>query len=135
MDKFAGGDLSGILEKLMSDEKFGEVVDAVRSSISANAENGSNISSTPESAPVSAETVPTDSPVSMIPNLSPELMSKLPMIMSMLSGSDSGNHKNDSKLQDRKRLLQALKPFLSQSRKDAVDNIVNIAGIADLFGL
>ncbi len=141
MDKFTNGeDLSEVIGKLMADEKFGEIVEAVRESFSANAEDASSDSShkNAESAKASDDSIdntPTDSPVPAIPQLSPELMSKLPMIMSMLSGDKKGDGKGESRLADRKRLLQALRPFLSKSRKEAVDSIVNIAGIADLFGL
>ena len=135
MDNLTSGeDLSEMLEKLMADEKFGEILNAVKSSFSAGAEDSSD-SVEVEASAVSADVLPAESPISAIPGLSPELISKLPMIMSMLSGGKPDGQKSDSKLQDRKRLLQALKPFLSQSRRDAVDNIVNIAGIADLLGL
>ena len=54
MDNLSGGDFSDILAKLMSDEKFGEIVEAVKGSFSANAENDpppeSDTSSTESSA-------------------------------------------------------------------------------------
>ena len=122
MDNLPKGDeLSGVIGKLMNDEKFSEILEAVKSSFSASDENDT------QKSDIAA-------PVPQIPALSPELMSKLPEIMSMLSGGESSG-KTDSRLADRKRLLQALKPFLSQSRREAVDSIVNIAGIADLLGL
>ncbi len=120
------GDMSKMLERLMADEKFGELLNSVKESISASADNASE-----KTAP-SEKSVQAESPISAIPKLSPELMSKLPEIMGMLSGSGGST---DSKMADRKRLLSALKPFLSDKRKNAVDSIVNIAGIADLFGI
>lgn len=124
------GDLSEIMQKLMSDEKFMEMAQAVKESISADADNTETIP-VEVSEEVSAETG--SSPVAGIPKLSPELMAKLPEIMSMLS--HDGTKKLSSKMEDRKRLLNAMKPFLSEKRRIAVDSIVNIAGFADLFGL
>ena len=122
------GDMSEMLSRLMSDEKFMEMAEAVKASLSADDDN---------TDPAPEETQDTDSeessPVAGIPKLSPELMSKLPEIMGMLSSS--GGKKGHSKMEDRKRLLAAMKPFLSEKRRDAVDSIMNIAGFADLFGL
>ena len=127
-----GNDLSEIIGKLMADENFGKVLDAVKKSYSANAENDQSPSAElSQPAPQQSET----SPESAIPALSPELMSKLPSIMSMLSGNVSAGGKSHSRMDDRKKLLYALKPFLSQRRRDAVDSIVNIASITDLFGI
>lgn len=119
--------MSKMLERLMADEKFSELLNSVKESFSADADNAPvNTDPVPES-PASEQT-----PIPSIPKLSPELMSKLPEIMGMLSGEGGSS---DSKMADRKRLLNALKPFLSDKRKNAVDSIVNIAGIADLFGI
>lgn len=127
-----GEDTSKLLQSLMADERFGEVLEAVKGAFSTDAENSAPSTSSPPT-PDEAEPV-SSAPIPAIPQLSPELMSKLPSIMSMLS-AEKADGKNSSRLNDRKRLLQALKPFLSQGRRDAVDSIVNIAGIADLLGL
>ena len=121
-------DMSQLLGKLMSDEKFNELVKSVKTSISADVEDAT--SALPETS-AETESVPS-SDVSM-PTLSPELISRLPEIMGMLS--DSGGKQGSSRIEDRKRLLNAMKPFLSEKRRSAVDSIVNIAGIADLFGI
>ncbi len=119
-------DMSKLLEQLMADEKFGEVLASVKESLSANVDNADS------SAPAENAPAPAPSPIPAIPKLSPELMAKLPEIMGMLSGGESHS---GSGMEDRKRLLYALKPFLSENRRNAVDSIVNIAGIADLFGI
>ena len=139
-DALRSEDMSKVLEKLMADEKFGEILSAVKSTMSENPDSANN-----SSAPVSVETEENSedkAPVSAIPQLSPELLAKLPDIMTMLSGSSiiKGGGKGpdkggDTRIADRKRLLQAMKPFLSDRRREAVDSIVNIAGIADLFGI
>lgn len=142
MDRLENSDeLSSAAMKLMSDDSFGELLSSVRSAISANAENYSPTDTSPvgseaESAAQNAASG-TASPISAIPQISPELLSKLPEIMSALSAGTSGGdeRKGASRMADRKRLLTAMKPFLSENRRNAVDSIVNIAGIADLFGI
>lgn len=127
-------DISELIGKLVSDEKFGEVLRSVKESISANAEDPS---SSPEQSQETAKepaNTPTENPIPSIPTLSPELIAKLPEIMGMLSSGGS-DKKPGSRMEDRKRLLSAMKPFLSERRRAAVDSIVNIAGIADLFGI
>lgn len=135
MDNLTSGeDLSRMIEKLMADEKFAEIVSAVKGSFSTDADNTGS-SNTARDAAVEEDVKST--PASSIPELSPELLSRLPQIMSMLSSGskEGGSSKDSSHLADRKRLLQALRPFLSEHRREAVDSIVNIAGIADLFGI
>ncbi len=124
-DETTGMDMSKLLENLMADERFGEVLNAVKESFSTSADNPPKTESD--------GSAPNEAPVPAIPTMSPELMAKLPEIMGMLNLGKDG--KRDSAMADRKRLLTALKPFLSENRKNAVDSIVNIAGIADLFGI
>ena len=128
------GDMSEMLGRLISDEKFGELVESLKESFSANAESGSSAeeNTTADITPTEQNEEPRPNPG--IPKLSPEIMAKLPEIMGMLSSSEGGK-KHNSKMEDRKRLLTAMKPFLSEKRRHAVDSIVNIAGFADLFGL
>ncbi len=135
MDKLGSGeDISKMIEALMTDEKFAEVVTSIKESFSAKAEDSSSEEISPETTEADQNT--SVSPISAIPEISPELISKLPEIISMMSGGNNGHPtKNNSHLSDRKHLLQALKPFLSSQRKEAVDSILNVAGIADLLGL
>lgn len=132
MDNFPdGNELSDIIGKLLADDNFGKILETVKGSFSADAENETAVEPVTEES----SSVEEGSPTSAIPALSPELISKLPAIMSMLSQSGSDGSKSHSKMDDRKKLLCALKPFLSHRRRDAVDSIVNIAGITDLFGI
>ena len=61
----------------------------------------------------------------------PEILSKLPSMMSALSGmggiskSDSG----DDPKADRKELLRALKPFLSEKRCSVIDSLLQFEGL------
>ena len=130
MDKSNGSDdISKMIESLMADEKFGEILASVKESFSTNANNKeSSLDSKAEEHEQAVSTA--------LPALSPEIMSKLPSIISMISGSsDDCESKTGTDLADRKCLLQALRPFLSQKRREAVDSILNVAGIADLLGL
>lgn len=140
MDR-SGDELMGMLSTLMADERFGEVLTAVRESFSPDAENSSANAENNNSgtAPVIEESPAPSVPTGASPDsrqsspIPPELISKLPEIMGMLSAG--GGKGGNSRMADRKRLLQALKPFLSDRRREAVDSIVNIAGIADIFGI
>lgn len=138
MDKIGGDDLSKMIQTLMADEKFGEILSSVKESFSSKAENDPPDESSEETQVEPADISDTAVSVSAANStngFSPEIISKLPMIMSMLSGGDGADSKSNSHLADRKCLLRALKPFLSTQRRDAVDSILNVADIADLFGL
>lgn len=84
-------------------------------------------------------------------SISPELMSRLPAIMSSLSSSFGGSgssfggsgssspvgsfggsahHPSQNK---RLALLHALRPYLSEHRRDAIDRIVKITALGDLL--
>ena len=81
-----------------------------------------------------------------IPTVTPEMMAKLPQMMSalspLLSGGKGGGEgrKEDGPggstgdAEKRKRLLAALKPYLSSSRRDAVDSILKVTEMTDLMG-
>ena len=87
MDKSIGGDdLSKMIESLMADEKFGEILSSVKDSLSAKAENKASEDTADEIRNDADDTMieTSASPISAIPQLSPELLSKLPAIMSML---------------------------------------------------
>lgn len=77
----------------------------------------------------------------------PELMAKLPQVMAMLrpmldgamqGGSTEPVAKSEatpkkSPPDDRSALLLALKPFLSEDRKNAVDAILRISALGDVL--
>lgn len=130
-----GGDFSKVLERLMADEKFADIVAAVKS---ATADSSGAVNDTPTDTEKSDnDAVTTAAEMPEMPKIPPEMLSKLPQIMSMLSPATekSATHSGGVITSDKKRLLQALKPFLGEHRRDAIDSIVNIAGIADLFGI
>ena len=76
------------------------------------------------------------------PSVTPEMMSALPSIMQAIAPGFSGTDKNEKASGDggevcdaecRKRLLLALKPYLSDGRRDALEGILAVAQLGDLL--
>ncbi len=82
-------------------------------------------------------------PPKTVPQISPEMMARLPQMMAALSPLVSGMHGDKkesgesksgaSDADKRKKLLAALKPYLSSSRRDAVDSIMKVTEMTDLL--
>lgn len=99
----------------------------------------------PSEAPAEEHKEHKDTPPS-VPQIPPEMLAKLPQMMSVLSPLLSGGREGkDDKKEDssrgekgdaekRKRLLAALKPYLSSSRREAVDSILKVTEMTDLMG-
>jgi Sec-independent protein translocase protein TatA len=80
-----------------------------------------------------------------IPNVTPEMMAKLPQMMSALAPLVGSAKKADSDKKEegrtntadsekRKKLLMALRPYLSDNRREAVDGILKMTEMTDLLG-
>ena len=78
-----------------------------------------------------------------VPTITPEMMQKLPQMMSALAplvggggkeSSSGGTGKGPGDGERRKRLLAALRPYLSDSRRGAVDQILKVTEMTDLLG-
>ncbi|MBQ4043886.1 MAG: hypothetical protein IJD06_07820 [Clostridia bacterium] len=80
-----------------------------------------------------------------IPTVTPEMMAKLPQMMSALAPLVGSAKKADSEKKEegrtnaadsekRKKLLMALRPYLSENRRDAVDGILKMTEMTDLLG-
>lgn len=78
-----------------------------------------------------------------MPAITPEMMQKLPQMMSALAPlmgdagkekSSGGSAKDGHEGEKRKRLLAALRPYLSDGRRDAVDQILKVTEMTDLLG-
>ena len=82
-----------------------------------------------------------------VPTITPEMMAKLPQMMTALaplvgaSGGEShakkegGDAKNTAgEAEKRKKLLMALRPYLSEGRRDALDGILKVTEMTDLLG-
>lgn len=91
-----------------------------------------------------------------IPPITPEMMAKLPQMMAALSPlvggmrqekekeekgekgekkPDGDGHKDTkSEAEKRKKLLAALRPYLSDGRREAMDSILKVTEMTDLLG-
>ena len=82
-----------------------------------------------------------------VPSLPPEIMAKLPQMMEALAPLVGGGEKTEENRPpekkdphgavdagSRKRLLSALRPYLSGRRRDAVENILRVTEMTDLLG-
>lgn len=127
-------DLQNAVQGILSDPAFAKLV--------------GELSGTPQSAAASSEGEGAQ-PTTAAPQIPPEVLSKLPQMMSalspILSGGRDGKDGKDGKKEDgphgdkgdaekRKRLLAALKPYLSSSRREAVDSILKVTEMTDLMG-
>ena len=82
---------------------------------------------------------------SAVPAITPEMMAKLPQMMTALAPLVQSGGGSEDKSQDpgkegaadaekRKKLLLALRPYLSEGRRDAVDGILKVTEMTDLLG-
>jgi Sec-independent protein translocase protein TatA len=80
-----------------------------------------------------------------LPPITPEMMAKLPQMMSALAPLVGSAKKADSDKKEegrtntadsekRKKLLMALRPYLSDNRREAVDGILKMTEMTDLLG-
>ena len=80
-----------------------------------------------------------------IPTVTPEMMAKLPQMMSALAPLVGSAKKADSDKKEegrtntadsekRKKLLMALRPYLSDNRREAVDGILKMTEMTELLG-
>ena len=79
----------------------------------------------------------TSAPAAAAPNgaIPPDVLAKLPEMMAVLGKGGSGTNTPAAReAENRRRLLSALKPYLNPARKDAVESILKVTQITDLFG-
>ena len=77
-----------------------------------------------------------------VPAITPEMMQKLPQMMSALAPlvggkgeeKSSGGKKEPNEGEKRKRLLSALRPYLSDNRREALDQVLKVTEMTDLLG-
>ena len=119
--------LSGVFENGNFSKAFSEILSnpEMLSTISSMAQKlkESNSQNEKKEEPTVAEEAsetPASSPAS--------LAGRFPELIGMLSGQNSGAGKNR-----RSELLCALKPYLSQSRVDAIDQIIKLSEISSVF--
>ena len=156
-----GAPLSGMLGALLSNpELIKQMSGIVAAAAKGNADTATAniagtkdsseapVSSDAESTPVSASPSPSvPSPDALSAMLSdPAMLEKLPQILAVMKpllASASPAQKpqevqkavQDSPAMCRDNLLLALKPFLSSTRRDAVDQMIRIAKLGSLMGM
>lgn len=80
-----------------------------------------------------------------VPAITPEMMAKLPQMMSALAplvqasaGAEEkpkeGGKGGADEAEKRRKLLLALRPYLSDGRREAVDGILKVTEMTDLLG-
>ncbi|MBO5670927.1 MAG: hypothetical protein J6S41_05195 [Clostridia bacterium] len=119
-------ELQSAVQSILSDPAFAKLV--------------GELSGAAPSAPPAEEQ---KDPPPAIPQIPPEMLAKLPQMMSAIApllAGGKGGKKEDGPSGDkgdaekRKRLLAALKPYLSSSRREAVDSILKVTEMTDLMG-
>lgn len=126
LSSISGEDLQKTVASILGNPAFGKIL----------GELSGKTAPTPEETPA-PQNVST-------PQITPEMMAKLPQMMSalapLLSGmqgekkeSGGAEKSSASDAEKRKKLLAALKPYLSSSRRDAVDSIMKVTEMTDLI--
>ena len=121
-------------EKELSSEELGQAV----SSILADPAFGRLLSELRgEGGDAAASAAPVSAPA--VSAVTPQMLEKLPQMMAALrplvEGAEKGQGKEaDDEAARRRRLLSALRPYLSDKRRGAVDNILRITEMTDLLG-
>lgn len=122
LSSLSGEELQKTVSSILSDPAFGKIL-----------------------GELSGQTVPQKESAEpkAVPQITPEMMAKLPQMMSALAPLVSGmrGEKKESgetkpaasEAEKRKKLLAALKPYLSSSRRDAVDSIMKVTEMTDLL--
>ena len=113
--------LSDAIDRLLANP---ELLSTVASAIGVSKENKDKSDSVAESA---QKTSQEKSEASAIPQKMPEMMATLSPVLSALS--DKGKLPDD----DRSRLLCALKPYVNPHRREAIDTIVQLSKISEVF--
>ena len=105
---------------------FGEILSnpEMLSTISSMAQKLKNNNAQTEDTPSTQE----NSNPKTTDDKSVSLTEKFPEILGMLSKQNSGTEKNR-----RSELLCALKPYLSQGRVDAIDQIIKLSELSSVF--
>ena len=119
LSKMSGEELQGAIQNIMADPAFSQLLGQLQGK-------------TPDAAEKPA-----------VPAITPEMMQKLPQMMSALAPLVSGGGKSEKadgggkggdEGEKRKKLLAALRPYLNDSRRGAVDQILKVTEMTDLLG-
>lgn len=128
IETMSGEELKQTVEGILADPAFGKLVNELRG------------------VPESGTPMPSDAVPTALPQISPDMMAKLPQIMAAISPLLSapkrteesphteGGEKKSLPADQQKKLLAALRPYLNDHRKHAVDNILRVTEMTELLG-
>ena len=124
-------ELSGAVQSILQNPAFARLAAEVSGGTASAPQNE------PQSSPASAPAMPQISP-EMLARL-PQMMSAMAPLLSGMQGKGDGGKggtedRKDGDSERRRRLLAALKPYLSSQRKDAIDSILKVTEMTDLIG-
>lgn len=114
-------DLSGIIEKLMSDPAAIEMVQKLKQGTLS-----------PENATATEATSPTDGSKN---SSSPDTAKLLSTIAPLLNGIKGNSENASSELKRRNQLLSALKPYLSRERQEMIDTLTSLSGMSGILDM
>ena len=124
-------DFSAVMSKLMNDKNVAELI----GSIKANAESSNSVQS--QSTEVSVK--PASEKEESGGSIDPGIVEKLPEIMAAIGPlMKKGSIKSGgagSEVENRNCLLRALKPYLSENRRDMIDGIMTLSKLTSLIDL
>ena len=121
--------ISGMIETLMSKP---ELLQGIASLLgTSDKEEAGEEKEVEEGESTESETEATRDTANLIPPIPPQLLSKLPAILSLLGGAESG--KKSKKEADREALLCALKPYLTESKVQAIEKLIKLSRLGDLL--
>ena len=120
-------DIMGAVEKLMANP---DIMSAVASAL-----GGRNDNSAAEDATTTPKTPVSDTAVSApaLPASVSEILPALSSLSDISRLSSTATKKDRGATDDRICLLNALKPYLSPRRRDAIDKLIRFSGISDIL--
>ena len=111
--------LSSALNEIFSNPQILSAISSMAQNLKGEENNSSPQKSKEENTPTTEKSNETTLSIS----------EKLPELLSMLSSNSNSNVKQNH----RSELLCALKPYLSQSRSDAIDKIIRFSELSNVF--
>lgn len=123
--------LSAMIAEVMKNPELAKMV----AEIKANMASGETAAA--GEAPGAEASAASAAPAASAPSgaIPPDVLAKLPEMMAVLGKGGPGKDTPAARdAENRRRLLVALRPYLNPARKDAVESILKVTQITDLFG-
>lgn len=119
-----------LISDALADPRFGEIFSALKSKADSGELDVSSIASAFSDGEVEGRAKKEDANRSG--NLGAKDASSAPDLMEMI-GPLLGSKGRHSEMEKHEKLLCALKPYLTDGKKDAVDNILKVAKVGDVL--